>query len=184
MKRIVGIAGGLLLLILLLAGGAFMVGRLLGAGLEGDRDGDGRMVQVTTEDGQVVEAELVRAEEVPDRPPDVVGVFERRLDNSIFVDETEGGLALAVGQDGSLSVVNATGKISEIVVTGETAVYVGKTLEELDETLVDGKLYQKVESGSMEEIGELSFVRGWGEMHGDRLVADVLLYVPPPVISR
>jgi len=30
----------------------------------------------------------------------------------------------------------------------------------------------------------MSFVQAWGEMHGDRLIASVLLYNRPPVIAR
>jgi hypothetical protein len=184
MKRTVWIVGGLMLVALLLAGGAFMTGRLLGAGRDGDARRGGSMIQISSGDGQVVEAEFVKAEALPDRVPDVAGVFERRLDNSIFVNETEGGFRIAMGEDDSLSVTNATGKITEIVVTSESLVYVDETNENIDAALSDGKLHQKVEPGVVEEIGELSYVRAWGEMRGDRLIASVLVYNRPPVISR
>jgi hypothetical protein len=142
------------------------------------------MLQVSTADGQVVEAQWVKAEEVPDHPPDVAGVFVRRLDNSFFVDETEGGFVLARGDDDSFRVANATGKISEIIVVAETLVYVDVTLDNVEAALSDGKVYQRLELGSVEEIGEMSFVRAWGEMRGDRLVASTLIYSRPPVVSR
>jgi hypothetical protein len=74
--------------------------------------------------------------------------------------------------------------VSEVVVTGETLVLVDTTLENVDAALIDGKCYQQVAPGSEEEIGELSFVQAWGEKRGDRLIASVLLYSRPPVISR
>ena len=183
MKRTGWIVIGLGLLALLLAGGAFVVGRLLGGGNGNPGAGDGAKVSIGTGHG-MVEVDFVKAEELPEESPDVVGVFERRQDNSIFVDETDGGFVLSPNDDGTLSVANATGKISEIVVTAETVVYVNLTLDALDEAAVEGVLHQKVEAGTVEEIGELSFVQAWGEMHGDRLVASVLLYARPPVISR
>lgn len=184
MKRTVWIVGGFALLALLLAGGAFMAGRLLSAGFDQSRGGSESTLKVSTGNGQVVEAQWVQAEEYPDSTPDVAGAFARRLDNSIFVNETEGGFMLAKDEDGSFSVANATDKVSEVVVTGETVVYVDVTHDSIDEALSDGKLYQKLDPGSVEEIGELSYVRAWGEMRGDRLVASVLVYDRPPVISR
>jgi hypothetical protein len=175
------IVGSLGLLALLLVGGAFMAGRLLGEG--NGNPGDGAKVQIGTGHG-IVEVDFVKAEELPEEPPEVIGVFERRQDNSIFVDETDGGFVLERNDDGSLSVSNATGKISEVVVTAETVVYLNLTLENLDEAAAEGVLRQQVEPGTVEEIGELSFVQAWGEMRGDRLLASMLLYSRPPVISR
>ena len=184
MKRTVWIIGGFALLALLLVGGAFMAGRLLGRGV-GDPGADGdAKVKIGSGNGKITEVDFVKAEELPEQPADVVGVYARRQDNSIFVDETDGGFALESNEDGTLSVTNATGKISEIVVTAETIVNVDLTLEHLDEAAAEGVLYEQVEPGNVDEIGELSFVRAWGEMRGDRLVASVLAYTPPPVISR
>jgi hypothetical protein len=184
MKRTGWIIVGLALLTLLFAGGAFMAGRLLGLGTE-DAGTDGNpKVGIGTSSGQIVEAEFVRAEELPEVSPDVAGVFSRSQDNSVFVDETEGGFVLGRGDDGSLSVTNATGKISEIVVTADTVVHVDVTLDNVDDALAEGILHQQLKPGTTEEIGELSFVRAWGEWRGDRLIAGILVYNRPPVISR
>jgi len=175
---------GLGLLALLLAGGAFMAGRLLGEGGGNPGSDDGLKVKIGTSSGNVTEVDYIRAEELPEEPPDSAGAFERRQDNSIFVNETGGGFALGKGDDGTLTVTNATGKISEVVVTTQTDVYVDLSMETLDQAAAEGVLRQIVEPGTVEEIGELSFVRAWGEMRGDRLLARVLLYTRPPVLSR
>ncbi len=175
---------GLGLLALLLAGGAFMAGRLLGEGGGNPGSDDGIKVNIGTGDGNITEVDYVRAEELPEEPPDVAGAYERRQDNSIFVNETDGGFALGKDDDGTLSVTNATGKISEVVVTAETDVYVDLSMETLDEAVADGVLRQTLEPGSIEEIGDLSFVRAWGEIRGDRLVASLLVYNRPPVLRR
>jgi hypothetical protein len=183
-KRTALIVAGIALLALLLVGGAYMAGRLLGLGIGDLGADDGPKVMIGTGDGPVVEADWVKAEELPESSPDVVGVYDGRQDNSIFVDETEGGFVVAKGEDDTFSVANTNGKTSEVVVTSETAVFVDETQEDIDAALYDGKLHQQVAPGLVDEIGELSFVRAWGEMRGDRLVASVLVYSLPPVISR
>jgi hypothetical protein len=182
MKRSILIAGSALALVLLLAGGAFVAGRLLSAGSE--TDDDGPTLKIANGSGQVTNAQWIQAEEYPDSEPDVAGAFARRQDNSLFVNETEDGFVLTRNDEGVFSVANATGQIHEVVVTGETAVYVDVTNDNIDEAVSDGKLYQKLRAGSIEEIGDLSYVRAWGEMRGDRLVASALIYTRPPVINR
>lgn len=183
MKRLLVIAACVLALVLLLAGGAFMAGRLLGPGSETGAE-DGPTIKIGTGKGPLVEAQWVPAEECPAADPDVAGVYARRQDNSIFIDETQDGFRLAQDDTGSVSVINATGQIHEVVVTGETGVYVDTTNENIDEALSDGKLYQKLSAGSIEEIADLSYVRAWGEKRGDRLIASVLVYMRPPVVNR
>ncbi len=184
MKRTTGIAGSILLLVLLLGGGAFMAGRLLGSGQGDGENGDAPKARLSTADGRVIEGEWVRAPELPQGNPQVAGAYAGREDNSIFVNETEGGFVIAKDENDSFSVTNTTGKTSEVVVTSETAVYVDTTQEDVDGAFSDGKIYQQVEPGSVDEMGELSFVRAWGEKRGERVIADVLVYNRPPVISR
>lgn len=183
MKRTILIVASVLGLVLLLAGGAYVAGRLLGTGPD-TGDADGPTIKIGTGKGPLVEAQWVPAEECPAADPDVAGVFARRQDNSLFIDETKDGFRLAQDDSGSVSVINATGQIHEVVVTGETGVYVDTTNENIDEALSDGKLYQKISAGSIEEIAELSYVRAWGERRGDRLIASVLIYMRPPVVNR
>jgi hypothetical protein len=184
MKRSILIASSVLALVLLLAGGAFVAGRLLSAELKMRGSGDGPKLKVATGNGQVAEAQWEPAAEYPASEPDVAGAFARRQDNSLFIDETEDGFVIARNDEGSFSVINATGQIREVVVTGETAVYVDTTHDNIDEAVAEGKLLQKLKPGSIEEIGDLSYVLAWGEIRGDRLIASVLVYIRPPVISR
>ena len=121
MKRILLIAAAVLALVLLLAGGAYVAGRLLGTGPD-TGDADGPKIKIGTGKGPLVEAQWVPAEECPAADPDVAGVYARRQDNSIFIDETQDGFRLAQDDTGSVSVINATGQIHEVVVTGETGV--------------------------------------------------------------
>jgi hypothetical protein len=173
------------LCVLLLAGGAFVITRQLsGESLFGQMGGGGR-VKIASGDGKVVDAEYVPSDKLPISSPDVSGAYERRQDNSFFIDETEGGFFLSKNDDGTISVANATGNIREVVVTHDTLVYVDVTLEDIDDPVAaDGKVYQTVRPGTVEEIGELSWVVAWGETRGDRLIADLLLYRRPPVLNK
>jgi hypothetical protein len=96
--------------LLVLAGGAFVTGRLLGAGSEGSESSQGRTVTVATADGQVVKAEWVPSPDLPQTQPDVAGVYEGRQDTSIFVDQTEGGFVLIRGDDDAFTVGRARWK--------------------------------------------------------------------------
>lgn len=183
MKRTILIAGSTLVVVLLLASGAFIAGRLLGSDPAAAGD-DGRTIKIGTGKGPLVEAVWVPAPECPASEPDVAGAYDHRQDNSLFINETQDGFRISQDDTGSFSITNTTGSIREVVVTGETAVYVDLTNDDIDEALSDGKLYQKLKTGSIEEIGDLSYVRAWGEMRGDRLIASVLIYLRPPVINR
>ena len=182
MKRSVWIVIGLVLLLGLLSGGAFVAGRLLNPAPPAQADGP--TIKIGTGKGPLIEAVYVPAPECPASTPDVAGVYERRLDNSLFINETKDGFMISQDDSGSFSVTNTTGSIREVVVTGEAAVYVDVTNDNIDEALSDGKLYQKLKPGSIEEVGDLSYVRAWGEMRGDRLITSVLVYMRPPVIRR
>ncbi len=126
----------------------------------------------------------MKDEGYPDTEPDIAGAFARRHDNSLFVDETKDGFVLAKNDDGSFSVSNTTGKIHEVLVTRDTAVYVDLTFIHIDEAASERKLVQDLRPGSIDEVGDLSFVRAWGEMRGDRLIASMVVYTRPPVIHR
>ena len=68
----------------------------------------------------------------------------------------------------------------EVVITSDTIIY--KDVPPMPAggpPLGGGKMQQKVEPGSLDEIGGNSFVIAWGEKRGDRLIARVLLYSRP-----
>ena len=183
MKRTFVIAAVVLSLVLLLAGGAYMAGKLLGTGPDTGNE-EGPTIKIGTGKGPLTEVVFVRAEESPTADPDVAGAFDQRQDNSIFVNETQDGFRISQDESGSFAITNTTGQIHEVVVTGETEVYVDSTNEQIDEAISDGKLYQKLGPGTLEEMADLSYIRAWGEKRGDRLIASVLIYTRPPVVNR
>ncbi len=172
MKRSIFIAGGVVVLVLLLGGAAFVGGRLLGSSdLTSDNqdvivsDSGGEMI---TGKGVVVETEF--AAEMPDVPPDVSGLFARREDNSLFVGT--GTLTFMIDGDAKYD-----GPVVEVVTTHDTLIYRDDTLQQLGGVAPSGPVKQVLKPGSLDEIGQNDVISAWGEMRGDRLVAEVLVYV-------
>jgi hypothetical protein len=184
MKKSMLIVSGVLLLVLLLLGAAFVAGRLLsgrvGAG------GDAEMVTFDTAEGRAGFArqlEMINAPEMPVAPPDVAGVFVRREDNSLFVGT--GNLTFVINGDGENTTqakASYDGPVVEVVVTHDTQIYRDDTFGELSSETPSGAVQQVLNAGSVEEIAENGSVAAWGERRGERLFASVLVYYPPVIV--
>jgi hypothetical protein len=184
-KRIIWIVSGMVVLVVLLAGAAFVAGRMWSNKAPQDEALAGPLPVAPVEDTSESEAVMMQikgAQELPQRPPDAIGVFSRREDNRIFVSSS--GKGVVIMEDGGAASDPQAQEV-EVVVTGETTVYEDVTQKDLgDEPPSGGVVQQKVQPGSVEAIGQNSFVVAWGEKSGDRLVADILVYTGPPVINR
>jgi len=179
MKRKRLIIGIVALAVVLLAG-AYVAGRLLNDGLGPVRIGGGN-VQISSSDGGMIEADYVPADELPDDPPEIAGLYSRREDNSIFVKETDGGFRISIDEEGNVS-TNADDVETEIVVTNETEIYCDITSNQIGDLEDGDTLRQTLKPGSIEELGAFSFMQVWGERRGERVVADILVYMPPPTL--
>ena len=179
MKR-KGLIIGIVALALVLLAGAYVAGRLLNDGLGPVRIGGGN-VMISSGDGSMVEAEYVPADELPDAPPEIGGLYSRREDNSIFVKETDGGFRINMDEEGNIS-TNAGDVETEIVVTNETVVYVDTTSDQFEDLEDGDTLVQTLRSGSIDDLGALSFMQVWGERRGERVIADVLVIMLPPTL--
>jgi hypothetical protein len=182
MKRSVLIVGGAAALVAVLAGTAFLAGRLLSQGRQAAA-GAGSLL-VSTGSGDTVRVSFESAEQLPGSAPDVAGFFARREDNRIFVGETtDAGFVLTKGEDGSFA-TNTSGVQTEVVVTNDTMIYVDVTASALADATEGDTVRQQLRAGSLDEIGDYSIVMAWGDRRGDRLIARVLVYHRPPVLSR
>ena len=175
MKKRVLIISGIVVLVVLLAGAAFVGGQLLtGQGLPGQASagGNGRNQNIP-------------AKELPQTPADVSGVFDHRQDNSIFVGTGQIGKMVTTDQSGNVHAsLTHTGPTIEVVVSPQTKLYRDVTSRHYtDQQLRNGSVQQIVEPGSLDEIGQPSIVTAWGKKTGDRIIADVLVYTPPPVMK-
>lgn len=173
MRRPIWIAIGPVVVVLLLAGAAFVGGQLLGDQnqVTGEESGP-RVIRVGP--GGTQSLEIVPAEELPSAPADVKGLYVRREDNSLFVGTGEVMLNI---RDGEV-ISDYDGPEVEVVVTHDTAVYRDKTQYGTAEA-EDGKIQQVVKPGSLEEIEKHSLISVWGQERGSRLFAEVLVYKIP-----
>jgi hypothetical protein len=170
MKRTLLYGSGILL-VLILALGAFVGMRLLTTGeIPGLPRGLGH-TSVTLE----------KAEELPQEEPDLVGIFVRREDNSLVVgtgnitfhsyreSETE-PFTFEKGYDGPQV---------EVVTTHATLIYYDVTgLPEADPET--GQVKQVLREGTLDELGQDHLFQVWGERQGDRIVAHTLVVYSPP----
>lgn len=184
MKQTVLIIASGIALLLLLGGAAFVGGRLLA---EPEQTGDAQPPVGVVLDGeqgfvsQEMAVEMEMAAGLPEAAPDVSGIFQEREDNSILIGTGDMVSAVAENEDGTVDFqLSHTGPVVEVVVTGKTEVY--RDVTEMDFSSASGTIQQKVEPGSIDEIGADSMVMVWGQQTGDRVVAQVLLYSMPQVM--
>jgi hypothetical protein len=119
---------------------------------------------------------LAKAPELPVANPDIVGIFERREDNSVYV-----GINILKFERirecydcPAHKNIAYNGPLVEVVVTRDTVLYADIT--SFDAPVIDGKVQQALEPGTLDDIGPEALVQVWGEQQGDRLLARVLVY--------
>jgi hypothetical protein len=184
MKKRILIIGGIVVLVVLLAGAAFVGAQLLaGQGLPSLSSGP---LVLTGPDGskqvRIQSGDIQPAKELPQTPADVRGVFDHRKDNSLFVGT--GVIISDVQKDQSGNVTSSStfsGPIVEVVVTPQTIVYRDVTDRQFNGQPPSGTIQQVVEQGSLDEVGKDSLIHAWGKKTGDRTIADVLVYILPSV---
>jgi len=180
MKKLILIIGGIIL-ILFLASSAFVGARLLdGQGLPGIPSS--RFLGGGNSNGVHISRSDIRpAKELPPTLADVDGIFDHRQDNSIFVGT--GNFAVRVQADESGKVETAShydGPLIEIVVTSQTTVYEDVTMQQFNGPPPDGhKIQQVLEPSSLDGISESSGITVWGKKTGNRIIANVLVYLSP-----
>ncbi len=185
MKNRVLIIGGIVVLVALLAGAAFVGGQLLsGQGVPGLGSVGGLDALMNKGGGssQHVQIQTIPAKELPQTPADADGIFDHRQDNSIFVGTGQAQIMVQPDRGGQVQTASShTGPIAEVVVTPQTTVYRDVTMGQFNDHPASGsiKVRQVLEPGSLDEIGQDSFVAAWGNKTGERIIAAVLVYTLP-----
>jgi hypothetical protein len=179
-----------LVLLVVLAAAAFFAGRLInqkavtadGLPVIGSGPGNGQMVSMAVS--------IKPAPELPQTPPELNGLFTKRDDNSIFIGTMTGNMGMGVTVSEGSSDGNGPGisngpsydgPVVEVVITSETTLYVETT--QLDPSKASQEVQQTVGPGNLDDLGSDSMVTVWGRRTGDRVIADVVLYSSPMMIT-
>jgi hypothetical protein len=186
-KRILFIIGGVLL-VALLAGGAFMAMRLLNTNAQQTADlpigSSGRSSLSIQSNGpggkQSFSVQINPSPDLPKRTPELRGMVTQTKDNSIFVGQQDKMTAMVVnGQQQAQP--TPEGPYTEVVVSKDTKVYRDVTMDSMPDPseMKSGettKVDQKLELTDISAIvAGNSQIEVWGQMRGDRLIAEVIL---------
>ena len=180
-KTLIWIIGGVLIVVLL-AGGAFMAMRLLGAKtLIGGGPGGPSLSMVTKGGGagSSVFFKQVPAPELPKQAPDLRGMVTSIQNNSIFVSQAD-KIQVSVINGVQQNLSTPTGPATEVVVSKDTKIWRDTTMDNMPKPGASSsggpmQIQQKVEAADISAITSNSFVQVWGQRRGDRITADVVV---------
>jgi len=186
--RVTFVIGGIIV-VLLLAGAAFVGARLLnGQGIPfmSQGGGLGPSLSLGGPGGKMVKLDIEPSKELPQTPADVTGLFDHRQDNSIFVGTGKVTMAFKKDPSGNVETSsNHDGPTVEIVVTSQTKIYKDVTMRQFEGPSPEGqKIQQVLEEGSLDDVGESSMITIWGKKTGDRFIAEILVYSPSAFIKK
>jgi len=146
----------------------------------GGAPGEGEMMSI--------QIQITPAPELPKLAPEVAGMFISREDNRLLIGMCNMGTAMSSSSGGGGSGPEMItrgcedGQQVEVVVTQETKIY--RETTQLDPSdSPGGAIQQTVAPGSVEELSGNMSVMVWGRRTGDRVIADVLSYSQPMVMS-
>jgi hypothetical protein len=193
MKRFLIILGAVVV-VLLLAGGAYTAVQLLAesetetavSGGSGARvmqsvqvDGSGASVSVQTT--------ILPAEELPDEETVASGIVLERQDDTLTVGTGAIDLSVDVevdpstGQETTSFVPSTNGPELEVILTRDTLLYrdvtdiAGQMPDESGEVTIMQEIRPLADASELKETMEIQV---WGERRGDRVVADVVVFGP------
>ena len=168
--------GSAIVLVVVPAGAAYLAGRLLTRSVAPSEANTMTMGSDGQTRHQIVDVDTKRAEELPDRPPDVTGLMIRTENNSIYIgvgprrdfgfSATGSGEYDAADLDAIIEVVVTRNTELHKDVTGIQALGSGQELE---------MIQQKVAPLTPDELSGQGLIMAWGERRGDRLIADAVL---------
>ncbi len=172
-----------------LAGGAFMAMRLLNARVQTSSGGEGPggLMRLSSaggpSGGKSVSFKIKPAPELPQQAPDVRGMVTKAQDNSFFVSQVD-NMMVRINKDGEQqTMATPTGPATEVVVSKDTKIYRDATMDNVSPENTSGsadnpaEIQQKLELTDVSAItaNTNSFVQVWGQRRGDRLIADIIV---------
>jgi hypothetical protein len=191
----IGLGAGLLVLVI---AAAFLGGRLINQKVGGSSNqvvlnaGNGNAV-ISNGPGDAGPAlsagsaggtvRMKPAEELPETAPEVTGVMSSLEDNRLFLRSMSGGgmVTVAQGADGKMEFnADTDGPEIEVVVTKETLVYRDVTQPpaiDASGAADEQEIEQKLEKITIDQVSDQGMLSIWGRREGDRVIADIILYM-------
>ena len=175
--------GGAVLLVIILAGAAYLAGTLMnkpasnqngpGGGQvlsQGGGPGQGKVVSVGKN-------QVTPAPELPTIQADVRGVFLSRSGETFTIGTGNVGLTVMGNGSGAVTPsVNYDGPTYQVVVTKDTQIYKDTTQLDPGNT---GPIQQTVAPGTLDNLNSVTMIAVWGKKTGDRYIADIIVYMQP-----
>lgn len=172
----------LAVLVVVIAAAAFVGGQLLTGGVNPlGRFSIGGNTMV------IRNSEIIPAPELPKTRPDTQGFLVERKDNTVILQTVSmdiGGGGMVASEGGPItSQSGENGPQVEVVFTNNTIIYRDATEYPTPFTGEKVVVQQEVEKVTLDDLVSDTMLMVWGRKNGDRIIADVILYMRP-VIRR
>lgn len=186
MKRKGFLAIGIIVLIGILAAGAFTAVQLIQAQrTEADLPPGAMVFEDVMDDGTgspvTVKTVILPAAELPQRPSEASGVLKRQEDNSYFVGTGSISVNVQVVNGETSTAVDHSGPEIEVVTSRDTQFWQDVTQVEFTASESKEQTLQQevvaVERPSAMPDG--ASIQVWGEKRGDRVVAEAIVFSEP-----
>ncbi len=179
-RRILAIVLGSIVVVVILAGAAFIAGRLIAPPASAQNQSGGLNLRLGGPGGQNrVSIHVIRSKELPSTPPTVVGIVIDRQDQILSVGTGNVDISAISQGPGQQPTVQASynGPVVQVVITHDTKIYRDVTPTDPQTVAQEqGNVQQVLEAGSLADIGKNVGIQVWGIQRGDRVTADIIVY--------
>jgi hypothetical protein len=184
-RKVLGIVG-IIVLVVVMAAGAYTAVQLTAAQSEATDMPVGAMVfEDVMDDGSgspvTVKTVILPAEELPQRGSEAGGVLLRQVDNSYFVGTGSISVNVSVENGEATTAVDHSGPEVEVVANHATQFYrdVTKISFASSESKEQTLQQEVVLVEQPESMSDGATFQAWGDKHGDRVIADIIVYSEP-----
>ncbi len=130
--------------------------------------------------GEEDRGNLIQSEELPETEPQTMGVFVERNDNIIIVAPAD-SIRIMVpdpNQAGEPKMeADYVGDKVEVVISKDTTIY--RDVTPMGAENAEREIQQVLELSTIDTISPQSVITVWGRKAGDRILADVVLFLSP-----
>jgi hypothetical protein len=184
-------AGGGIAAVAVLGGAAYVASQMLNQPKPQADGGGGQLILQGGAPGAGAQMrefkmpKIKRAPELPASEPDLMGLYLRRQDNSVFIGTGQIQIGFQRDETGKTSSsAEHSGPDVEVVITRDTQLYEDKTpitMKDMEEQREVQQVLTPVASLDelVSKLDDTDSLMVWGQKSGDRFVAKSVVYQPP-----